>query len=122
MKRATLTAKNCKRKGYHFKKVVLAELFKYDDFNNLENIEDYYDYAVPFKFGFIRVENKYDFPVPQIKVRNYTHYIQTYRDLDFEVGDMVLYGRDKWYIEDINYTEYNSGSYDRIKHYFLTLK
>lgn len=121
MKTATLIAKHCKESGYYFKKVIPHELEK-ETLEGFVDIENYLDYAVPFKFGFIRSENKYEFPVPQIRVRGFTHYIHSFRNLDFKVGDMVIFDRQKFYVEDVNYSYYQSTNYKRIKNYFLTLK
>lgn len=111
MKRAMLTSKNCKQTGYFYQKIIPTDVA----------VKSYYGEPVPFKFGFINTTQDYNFVVPQIRVRAYKHYIHAFRDLGFKVDDQIKFDNKVWNVIDINQTYYESGTFNSIQHYFITL-
>lgn len=112
MKTAMLNAKLCKSAGYHFKKKVPIDIEQ----------ENFLDYAVPFKFGLTNATSKYQFEIPELRTIANSFTIHTFRDLGFEVGDMIYFDRNKWFVEDVKFNYYNVSRYRKVKHYFLVVK
>ncbi len=111
MKRFFLESKYCKRLGYYFDKVIATEVTD----------ENYLDYGVPFRFGFVRLDKRYDFPVPNIQAEVGELIIHTYRDFDFKAGAMVRIDNKFYYVESFN-VSYEGYDFMTIKHYYLTIK
>ena len=107
-----LGAKFCKENGYFFSKKIPI---------NIEE-ENYFDYGVPFKFGYINENNKNDFNVPNIRTRGTTFLIQSFRNLDFQTGDRVRFNNKFYDVEDVGTSFYNSTNYKTVKQYFISLK
>lgn len=110
-KQAILESKYCKEKGYFIQHIETLEIDE----------ENYLDYSVPFLFGFVNQSNKAEFLVPTIRTVGNEFVIHTYRNLDYKTDDIIAFDTRFYHIKDINVSYENDG-FNRIKHYFITLK
>lgn len=112
MRSALLNSKFSKSKGYHFSKKIPIDI----------ESDSHMEYAVPFNFGFVNSNIKYDFNVPAIRTVGNEFLIQTFRDLDFKSGDVVMFDHKYYNVESVRISFFNSTKYKVIKQYFITLK
>lgn len=112
MRTASLTAKYCKHKAMYFKRIVPR--------NRDEKIT--YEAGVPFYIGFIRSDNQQQFNVPNIRTIDTEHTIHTFRDLDVKTMDRIRFDNKDYYVEDTNYSYYESTQNKLIKQFFMTIK
>lgn len=112
MKASLLSAKYCNELGYYYDKKIPIDVAE----------DNYWDYAVPFHFGFVNAETKYDFHVPNIRTVGEQYIIQTFRDLKFKSGDKVKFDEKLWNVESVRASYIQSSKFKRVKQYFLTIR
>lgn len=112
MRKAMLTAKYCKENGYYFDKKITIDIDE----------ENYFEHGVPFRFGFINANVKYDFEVPNIRTVGNQFLIQTFRDLDIKAGDKVRFNNKFYFVEDVNYNFIQTSQFKTVKQYFITVR
>lgn len=112
MRSKLLTFKNCKHKAVWFKRITPTDIA----------IKPYYDFGVTFKLGFVRGDNRKEFNIPNLRTIDTKFTIFTFQDLDFRAGDKVRFDNKDYFVEDVNYSYYESTQNQLIKQYFMTIK
>lgn len=112
MRVAMLISKYCKLEATYFGEIIPTDVSK----------KPFFDNGVPFKFGFIRSEEQKVFNVPNLRTKDTTHTIQTFRDLRFKVGDRIEFDNLKYIVQEVSFSYYESANNRLIKQYFITLK
>lgn len=112
MKKALLSAKHCKETGIYYGAIIPPNI----------NEDNYLDFGVPFKFGFINSNTKYEFPVPEIRTVGSTHIIHTFRDLDIQPKDRIRFDHKHWEVQDVSINYVETSQFQRVKHYFITIR
>ena len=120
MRSALLGSKYCKERGVYFDQKIPVQLFTDDQPPKL--IENYLDYGVPFKFGFVNENNKFFFNVPNLRTRGSTFLIHSFRKLPFKAGDRIRFNNKFYDVEDVSMSFLNTTNYKTVKQYFISLK
>ena len=109
-KQVLLNAKNCKQSGYFIRQIVTYDVDE----------EKYYDYATPFKFGYLTEGLTEQYKVSMIRTIGTSIMIHTYRELDYKVDDLISINNVWYAIKSINVT-YETYGKIVVKHYFIEL-
>lgn len=112
MRTNVLNAKHCKYTATFYAKIIPID--------REEKI--YYDKGVPFKIGFIRGDNKHEYNIPNIRTIGTSHTIHTFRNLEVKTGDRIAFDNKDYFVEDVNYSYYESSHNRLVKQYFMTIK
>lgn len=112
MRTAQLTARYCKFNGDYFRRIIP---------NNMEK-EITFDGAVKIKFNLINSQQKYEFPIPNIRTNATSITIMFFKDIEIKVGDRFEFNGGMYYVEDFNVSYFFSTKNQIIKQTFATLK
>ncbi len=81
----------------------------------------YYGYPQPFKFGFISLENRYEFKVPEIRTDANEFLIHTYKKMEYRPNGKIKFRNKYWIITNVS-VSYEEDGFNVVEHYFLTVK
>lgn len=110
-KSSVLESKYCKSRGL------------YEDYIVPKDVETkpYYDYPKPFRFGFVRQDQNYEFLVPNIRTQTNEFVIHTYNDLGYRVNGKIKFQNRYFFITSVN-VSFEEDGFNIIEHYFLTIR
>lgn len=106
-----LNSKYCKSRGYYIKNIVS------EDITN----DNYLDFAIPFKFGFLGSENGSEYLVDKIRTKFTKLTIHTYGLKSLKVDDIIRIDNDFYGVENFTFRVETKG-FNKAFHYYITLK
>lgn len=106
-----LNSKHCKENAYYIKNIVVEDI---DD-------DNYLDFAVPIKFGFININSRAEFLTPAIRTKATKLSIHTYGNNGYAIDDIIRIYEKFYYIEDFAVEVITKGK-NKAYHYFINLK
>lgn len=107
-----LTSKHCKSRAIFYKRIIPTDITKSITFAS----------GVPFMFGFTNSEDSYQTNISVMRTKDTSITIQTFRELDLEIGDKIRFDNQDYFVESFNNTYYESTQFKNIKQYFITIK
>jgi hypothetical protein len=112
MRDKLLTAKYCKINATYYKRIVPTDYDK----------EPYYDDGIPLKIGIMNSNTAKEILVPTMNSVGTRYTIHTFRNIEFGIGDKIVFNDMIFYVVDFNVSFFNTTQYRQIKQFFATVK